>query len=666
MENLSELTKRKSLSEAAYNNSPCQLTKHGQFACHQVTKATAQLKIYRIAAEIYSEEAKLNFLQAFKSVNSHKVTDITCSSLFSSVILERKWKKPEVMENLLEIYTQLINTFYSGEEAVKVTERLSRCLLGLDSNKNYSELLKEYHKETCLIRVWLCSIERAQESFCEQHITFFCGILIFFIELKIYLGFIELKSYLFLCSFISHFMADFLLAQLSEDGSRLFLSKESMTQYCKIVNKKIEQFKLFANGSLPKKVSPLYFLVNNVYWSKIYNADTETVINYPRNYLWSHFHRFTAPQHICNIILNGLSIYDQSYYDELTAMNSTPSSSARVNLSVTTPFDPNQIRIGEEFEFYFTSKSNYEYSAKKLVNKWYEFIEDRMFLMHIPKLEYSLKKGENEDELFFTFGNWHCIYYEDIGALEVNCSPYTMDQHFTCNGKNYTAYELFDLFINRPADIFLLQGRSGHKHIDIRHSIANNPELLFRFLLDVENESFLTKALGREDRCKEWFPYLFMSNNADQLKTLIDHSVELINKEIAAGKSAQPSGFYTHAYALNNLWRIIHENSPIRIKLSPGDRNDHNDTKVCEPDGTLEMRFWHCARSGEEARKINEIIIAWMKTLAKEQKDKIPLSFKMNDFNHLDTHEKIIKCFDNFCERIGLNPKEYYGLLRKR
>ncbi|MCY4177010.1 MAG: hypothetical protein OXD32_00740, partial [Endozoicomonadaceae bacterium] len=117
--------------------------------------------------------------------------------------------------------------------------------------------------------------------------------------------------------------------------------------------------------------------------------------------------RFQLQPHICDIVFNGLSIYDQSYYDELTAMNSTPSSSAGVNLSVTTPFDPNQIRIGEEFEFYFTSKSNYKYSATKLVNKWYKFIEDRIFLMHIPKLEYSLKKGENEDELFFTFGNWH-------------------------------------------------------------------------------------------------------------------------------------------------------------------------------------------------------------------------------------------------------------------
>ncbi len=652
MEKLGRLTGKKFFSEAEYGAHPCKLLKYDQSACGQITKATAQLKICRIAAEIYSEEARFNLRQALKHVSSRKITNITCSSLFSSSILEKKWQKPAVMISLLTIYKQFINTFYNGKEAAKVTKRLSEFLLALDDSKDYSALLDKYHQKSSLTIACIQCLKYAKESFCEQHITFFSGILVLLIELK------KDQSYLEYLSFLPfHFLMDFLLAQSSEDGSSFFLNKESMTEYFKMVDKKIKQFEFLPRNYIPIKTSPLAFLVNNIYWSEIYGSDT----GHPENALWSHYYNFMAPQYLCDMVFNGSSFYDQSYYDELTVTISN--SPVLASFSAIMPFNPDQIKIGEEFEFYFTNEMNYTYSVNEIITKWYRFISKKMISMHIPKLEYFLKKGENEDELFFTFGNWHCMYYRDCGIFEVNCSPYTIDQYFTCNGKNYTTYELFDLFINKPADEFLLQGRSGHKHIDIRHSIANNPELLFRFLLDVENESFLTKALGREDRCEEWFPYLFMSNKADQYKTLIDRSVELINKKISVGKSPQSLAFYTHAYVFKNLWDLSNEYSPAKIRLAPKYINDHKDTKICKPDGTLEMRFWHCARSGEEARKINEIIIAWINTLAKEQKDKIPLSFKMNDFSHLDTHEKIIKCFDNFCERIGLNPKEYYGLL---
>ena len=107
-----------------------------------------------------------------------------------------------------------------------------------------------------------------------------------------------------------------------------------------------------------------------------------------------------------------------------------------------------------------------------------------------------------------------------------------------------------------------MQGVSGHKHIDIKHAITNNPELLFRFLIDVENESFLTKALGREYACKEYFPYLFMNDTADLWKMLIDSSVELINKKITCEKTLQPTTFYTWAHALECLLSLKGHSQP--------------------------------------------------------------------------------------------------------
>ncbi|WBA79733.1 hypothetical protein [Endozoicomonas sp. GU-1] len=110
-----------------------------------------------------------------------------------------------------------------------------------------------------------------------------------------------------------------------------------------------------------------------------------------------------------------------------------------------------------------------------------------------------------------------------------------------------------------------------------------------------------------------------MCNGAPQWKSLLDHTIQLINKELAAGKTTQPTGFYTYAYTFQQLWQLKHVYCPAKIRLAPHNANNNSEKRVCKPDGTLELRFWHGARTSQEARKINEIILAWMNTLSQKK-----------------------------------------------
>ncbi|MCY4178136.1 MAG: hypothetical protein OXD32_06535 [Endozoicomonadaceae bacterium] len=385
MENADTLIKQKplsALSEVTSGLSSFKLSTSGQFACRSVAAATAGLKIYRVAAEIYSDEAKYNFHEAFKPVNSREVTETTHPSLLSSPLMpEREWKTSGVINNLLDIYTTFTDAFFDGDKKTEVTKRLYSFLQELDKSEDYDNLFNKHFKSITSknLRV-ICSfhIQDAKNYFCKQHIVFFCGLLALLIELKQHLNNFEFSTILPL-----HFFADFLLATSLNGGIKFFLNKQTMTQYLKIIDKK-QSALLFIEHLNRLKLSYLYLLINDLYWSKVHSHRTDTVINPQQKNDWQrYFYGFIAPQYLCNILSDCTSVYDQSYYDELT--DSPP--------SATVLFNSEQIKFGEEFEFSFEYKPGHKYSANDLVTKWHQFISDKMAAMHIPLKKYTCTKS---------------------------------------------------------------------------------------------------------------------------------------------------------------------------------------------------------------------------------------------------------------------------------
>lgn len=68
-----------------------------------------------------------------------------------------------------------------------------------------------------------------------------------------------------------------------------------------------------------------------------------------------------------------------------------------------------------------------------------------------------------------------------------------------------------------------------------------------------------------------------MCNGAPQWKSLLDHTIQLINKELAAGKTTQPTGFYTYAYTFQQLWQLKHVYCPAKIRLAPHNANNNSE-----------------------------------------------------------------------------------------
>ncbi|WP_163372986.1 hypothetical protein [Endozoicomonas acroporae] len=670
MVSLQGIEEQQSHSTAVYNASISELQSPGQSYYRQVKEAKVEPRLFGVDSRTYSEDAKFKFNRDFKKIKAQesKTSDFTQLHYFAPII-GRAWNNPEIIRYLLEAYSQFVHCFCNETEAENTISRLTEFLLIIDKEMasfertDPFEILKKYPKpenNEYLIKTCGFCVRNSKDQFCEKNIIFFLGLLPLLIELENY---IDLPDSIF--RFPDHFLADFLLSMTSGGGRDFFLNKKTIGNYLKTYNEKIELFYF-----LPEKnhinLSPLFLILNNYYWSKLYTKDaldTKAVETSKKSELWSFFCNSAAPQHLFKTLFDGFSDRDHSCYDEPAFK--TQNSLLNNSLLKTAEFNPDLVRFGEEFEFSLESSPGKKLSPDLLIKKWSEHISFLMSSMNIPESEFSIiiKNSNRVKELDFTFGDWNCKFYPDFGVFEVNCSPYTIDQVFTCNGATYTAYELFDIFILAPADLFLLKGISGHKHIDIRNSISNNPELLFRFLLSVENERFLVKALDRERECEEFFPYLSMCNGAPQWKSLLDHTIQLINKELAAGKTTQPTGFYTYAYVFQQLWELKHVYCPAKIRLAPQHASNNSEKRVCKPDGTLELRFWHGARTGQEARKINEIILSWMNTLSQQQKNKIPLFLKLDDVEPIDLN-RIEILFDNFCKNIGLQPEKYRDLIR--
>ena len=388
--------------------------------------------------------------------------------------------------------------------------------------------------------------------------------------------------------------------------------------------------------------------------------------------------------------------------------------------------------FGEEFEYWVILDKNEDThdikvhfkAVNNLVNKWEQRIIEKVTELKIPENEYQLTKSTkkqptrigsglrppDENILTVKIGNWYCKIHPDFwiengpggshAMLEISASPYKFDQTFIVAGREFTAYKMIDTFIS---DIFQsfsaeLIPASGHKHLDITSSLCGNTELIFRLLLDIENKAWLSQALGTEKDSLSSFRYVSQGKKSDLKQDNLMHFTFHFNDYIQSlqhfSSSIDPEDtFQNHVYSITRdfkcSWKAYFQHLVLygegfmpcvnerffpvdlrfyRKKNSEGHQRALEGKIVDHPDGTLEFRFFDTARSGHEARLINQLLVKWIQHIHKNQLQKQPVSYLPYNplqecpYSYLTVKEK----FNTFITMLGLNPDEYQVIFRMK
>ncbi|MGI9273788.1 MAG: hypothetical protein ACR2PT_02880 [Endozoicomonas sp.] len=289
-------------------------------------------------------------------------------------------------------------------------------------------------------------------------------------------------------------------------------------------------------------------------------------------------------------------------------------------------------------------------------------------------------------------GNWHSRVFIDPWSsiddqnniysyelLEVHASPYRLNQTFQVDNLDYSVYDLMTLFITEIAsEISALRYASGHKHLDMKNSLSNNAELMFRMLVDSENKAWLPQLFGCAQDSGSGDSFIYVSQTSDDPE--VENSYRMIISEfndlMAKGYYSVPADLEGTYFRLRMFWDIfLHSGQkPVTMRLKPANtrqvdgRADDRAEKgriVARPESTLEYRFFPTARSGNEARLINTLLVRWFNSLHQEQLRQIPVTYTPYDPEHGRPNESIEPLYQEFIERLGLDFKEYQPLIRE-
>ena len=225
-----------------------------------------------------------------------------------------------------------------------------------------------------------------------------------------------------------------------------------------------------------------------------------------------------------------------------------------------------------------------------------------------------------------TIGNWECKVFGDEENLEVIVTPYQPDQVFIIDGKPYTPYQCFDYFIHNVAKDLSLKGVSGHRHMDIRHCLGGDKELLFRLMLDMEHQSWLPRAFSREEQSK-FFKYALQ--HADVQKEKVCSMVRTVNSNPKKSQASHQPGSFSDLCELKNLLSCMFlwdHYGPCSMRHV--EEEDHPPSIRAVPTSTVELRFLPCAKNGEESRLISELLIKRVEYLRKCRQKKNALKVR--------------------------------------
>ncbi|RLV60370.1 hypothetical protein D5018_07575 [Parashewanella curva] len=345
------------------------------------------------------------------------------------------------------------------------------------------------------------------------------------------------------------------------------------------------------------------------------------------------------------------------------------------------PIDTKLIRNGEEFEYYppnRQSKRMMDFQKLMLLNQWRDTIKSKLLSLNIPLTHCTFDLDEKSQTLNYQIGSWHAKLFFD-GWLnytlpEVNVSPYRIGETVKIGDIEMSMSAMLSTFITDLARQFGLRASSGHKHIDLSQAAGYNPEFLFRLLVDVENNAWLTQCFDTAEYTHKTKKYLIQEpdSNIAEFQGLLT----VFNELLKAGYRRKSKGdFADNAIVLQLLdlaWGVAPNDDkyrPLKIPVNLGQKYKQQIAAaeqglvVSHPNSTIEFRIFNCARNGQEAIKISKLISAWISKIAQEQKQTTPIHYRPINPKVPIEQAKLKLMFDDFIKSLGLEPEEYRELL---
>ena len=334
---------------------------------------------------------------------------------------------------------------------------------------------------------------------------------------------------------------------------------------------------------------------------------------------------------------------------------------------------PQSFLYGEEFEYYAGFDDCDDAAFSSLLDAWRDRINQRLLQLGFPSSAFSINKLL--DVLDVKIGSWQCRVFKDFwkGAalLEVNVSPYTINQRFLLNGRAWGCDEIFKCFITDIANDLNLKLSSGHKHVDLVESVGGNPELLFRMFVDAQNKAWLMQAFKTYEDSSDYCRFICQGGEKDKALILMKFIIAVFNKHINCSKKGKGGGFVdVNRPLIEFLSCLLYGGHPKRYVPVNYRTFTSNNTAarvgrvVQGPSSTAEFRFTPCSRSGGEAIKISRMLEAWFQKEAKDQVAGKLLDYEpvdpMTTYDTVELKEK----FDQFIVELGLDPDEFRELLR--
>ncbi len=322
------------------------------------------------------------------------------------------------------------------------------------------------------------------------------------------------------------------------------------------------------------------------------------------------------------------------------------------------------LTAGEEFEFLRPQGEEFSTEeAAKTLHQWHCKLEEVLKKNNIS--DFSIVHQYNRDQLLkslkIRIGNWHCRVYKDYGVLEVNTSPYHLNEVFTIQGSTVAVYHCFNVYILDIAKSLRLPTMSGHKHIGIENALYGNGEILLRLLLDVEKRSWLPRLFMREQSSLENFNYMHNDPDKETYLFVLNALVTSFNQQLQIcpdrkiNESFSSIKALAEALIMRGVWsgKMI----PLNLLNLSATAPEQASEGVREARTTIEFRFPQAPRSGDEAKRINELFTAWLQLMEQHQHDNKPLKLELNDpMDYAENKDAEVEgLFCDFVKELGLD-----------
>ncbi|MGI9275673.1 MAG: hypothetical protein ACR2PT_12615 [Endozoicomonas sp.] len=413
--------------------------------------------------------------------------------------------------------------------------------------------------------------------------------------------------------------------------------------------------------------------------------------------------------------------------------------------------DQRKIKFGELLKYVMVPDSQFhDMSAIRKVERWEENLKNKLVALGIPGDEYQIVKKEKTfsythqqfghlpakvpdtymilsfSSLAVLIGNWEYLLSTSYQSkplgdsnrsgfiLMVKVMPYHFNDSFWVHGREYSAYEMQELFISEVAglidDISL---SSATKRVDINVG-SENPELLYRMMLDVESNAWLAQAFGTNSNPVTRPFFSFHHQGAEEQNSL-GQAVTAFNRDLSnslkvTSRRLNGKGFISDTmtyidWRLFGDWRSHSEQqacdgkpidftkmkevemtwknsmieeplddygkpiqySPVKIRASknalPFEFVEPEHWYASDQQMLMEFRFLPPARNKEENRLLNWLLIKWFEHLEEQQQYQQHLNYEASGFENA-TNQRLSELFEAFITRLGLSTEDYRPLFR--